>query len=96
MQSNDQIISKFSNEGIIKIESALSIKILSSSEREGLFALPDDQKDLIQQYSTTIDHPEFSAKAKGVIQKSNNVQVPIISLSDNQAILISDNCIEIL
>ena len=43
-----------------------------------------------------IDHPKFGTKAKELIQKYNNAQVPIIALRDNQAILISDNCIEIL
>ena len=43
-----------------------------------------------------IDHPKFSAVAKEVIQKYNNAQIPLIALRDNQAIIISDNCIEIL
>jgi dipeptidase E len=43
-----------------------------------------------------IDHPKFSAKTKELIQKSNNAQIPIIALRDNQAILINDHCIEIL
>ena len=43
-----------------------------------------------------IDHPIFSAKAKELIRKISHSQVPIIALRDTQAILVTDNCIEIL
>jgi dipeptidase E len=40
-----------------------------------------------------IDHPMFSAKAKEMILKSS---IPIIALKDSQAILVTDNCVEII
>lgn len=43
-----------------------------------------------------MDNPYFSAKAKELIKKSSSSETPLFALRDDEALLITDNCIEIL